>query len=127
MQMGKNLAATCSKKIKWVRSYQISYLLLDLCHLANTKVFFFQVSLLKVKTCLNRRLFMKTICPWQKNSGAPSQKKLTKLHDATCATVSELTGTFQNCTVKCPKSNMNEFLLNVPTFRFFDFVYIWAK
>ena len=42
MQMGKNLVVTCSKLIKLVRSYQISYLLLDLYPLTNNKLVFFQ-------------------------------------------------------------------------------------
>ena len=48
--MGKDLAAACSKFIKWVRSYQISNLLLDLYHVRNTKLVFFQVSLSKIST-----------------------------------------------------------------------------
>ena len=74
MWMSKNMVATSSKLIKWVRSYQISSLLLNLCHLTNTNLVFFQVSLLKVKTCLNRRLFMKTIYLCQKNSAVLSHK-----------------------------------------------------
>ena len=72
--MVKILVAACSKLIEWVRSYQISYLILDLYHSRKTKLVFFQVSLLKVKTCLNRKLFMKTICLWQKNSAVLSYK-----------------------------------------------------
>ena len=64
--MGKNLAATWFMLIKGVRSCQIYNQLLDLCHLTNTKLVFFQVSLLKVKIYLNRRLFMRTICLWHK-------------------------------------------------------------
>ena len=58
--MGKNLAVTWSMLIKGVRSCQIHYQLLDLCHLKNTKLLFCEVSLLNVKTCLNRRLFTRT-------------------------------------------------------------------
>ena len=72
--MGKNLVAVCSKLIKWVRSYQISNLILDLYHLRITELVFFQVSLLKVNACLNRTLFMKTVCLWQKKSAALSHK-----------------------------------------------------
>ena len=56
--MGKKVAATWSVMIKGVRFYQIYYQLLDLCYLRNTKLVFLQVSLLNVKTCLNRRFFM---------------------------------------------------------------------
>ena len=42
MQMGKNSGATCSKLIKWVKSYQVSHLLLDLRYMTRTKLFFFQ-------------------------------------------------------------------------------------
>ena len=59
--MGKNLAAAWFMLINGVRSCQIYYQLLDLCHLTNTKLVFFQVSLLKVKIYLNRRLFMRTM------------------------------------------------------------------
>ena len=62
--MGKNLAATCSKLIKWGRSYQTYFLTCVTWQTLN--LFFIQVNLLKVKTCLNRRLFMKAICLWQK-------------------------------------------------------------
>ena len=62
MQMGKTLAATCSKLVKWARSYQISYLFLDLCHLTSTEHVFFHVSLLNLKTCFNKRLFMRKVC-----------------------------------------------------------------
>ena len=72
--MGKNLVAACSKLINWVRSYQISNLILDLYHLRITELVFFQVSLLKVKAYLNRTLFMKTVCLWQKKSTALSHK-----------------------------------------------------
>ena len=93
--MGKNLAAACSKLIKWVRSYQISYLLLDLCYSRNTKFVFYQVSLLKVKTCLSRRFFMKTIHLWQKKFRSSRPQKLTKSHDMTPHTISKLTGTLK--------------------------------
>ena len=93
MQMGKNSAATCSKLIKWVRSYQISYLLPHLCHLTNTKLIFFQFSLLKVKIYLNRRLFMKTVYLWQKKI---SSTKPQKSHDMTCPT-SKRTASFNLC------------------------------
>ena len=43
MHMDKNLAATCTKLIKWERSCQISYQLLDLFHLTNTKFVFLQM------------------------------------------------------------------------------------
>ena len=74
IQMSKNLAATGSKSIKWKKSNQISYLLLNLCHLTKIELVFFQVSLLKVKTCLNRRQLIETICLWQKNLAALSHK-----------------------------------------------------
>ena len=90
--MGKNLAAACSKLIKWVRSYQISYLILNLYHLRNTKFVFFQVSQLKVKTCLNRRLFMKTVAT---EFRSPEPQKLTKSNDMTRSTFSKLTWTFK--------------------------------
>ena len=69
--MGKNLVATWSMLIKGVRSCQVYYQLLDLYHLKNIKLVFF------VKTCLNRGLFMRTICLRQKHSAALSQKNLT--------------------------------------------------
>ena len=47
--MGKNLAATWSMLIKGVRFCQIYYQLLDLCHLENTKLVFFE-DLFKQKT-----------------------------------------------------------------------------
>ena len=92
--MGKNLAAACSKLIKWVRSYQISNLLFDLYHLRYTKLAFFQVSLLKNKTCLNRRLFMKTISVAKKFRSSKPQK-LTKSHVMIRSNFSKLIETFQ--------------------------------
>ena len=76
MQMGKNLATTYSRSKKWVRSYQTSQLFFDLCQVTNTKPKFFQAILLEFKTCLNRRLSMKTKClrPNSKQLIALSQK-----------------------------------------------------
>ena len=61
--MGKNSTAICSKSKKLVRSYQISQLVFDLHQLINTKLRFFKAILVKCKSCLNRRLSMKTIYP----------------------------------------------------------------
>ena len=156
MQMGKNSPATCSKLIKWVRYYQISYLLPHLCHLTNTKLVFFQFSLSKIKKTLHEN----NISVAKKISSS----KLQKSHDMTRPTFPKLTASFnlfqwtqtktkialwqpikliyvisrglnkkrkwtcrRNCTVKCPKSKMNELLLNVPPFWVFYFVYILTK
>ena len=69
--MGKNSATACSKSKKWGRSYQISQLFFDLYLVTNTKLKFFQAILLKFKTYLNRRLFMKEICCDQIASSYP--------------------------------------------------------
>ena len=64
--MGKNPATTCSKSKKRVRSFQMSQLFFDLCQMTNTKLKFFEAILFKLKSCLNRRLSMKTIYLWPK-------------------------------------------------------------
>ena len=76
MEVVKISPAACSKSKRYVTSYQISYLFFKLCQLSNTKLIFFKVSLSTVNTCLksacqslpclNRRLFIKTICLWQR-------------------------------------------------------------
>ena len=71
--MGKNSATICSKSRKWVRSYQISQIVFDLCQLTNTELKFFEAILFKFKSCLNRRLCMKTIYMW------PQMKQLIAL------------------------------------------------
>ena len=53
-------------QVKEVRSYRISYLPIYVWQLINTKLKFFQVILSNLKTYLKRRLFIKTICMWQK-------------------------------------------------------------
>ena len=66
IQMGKNSATTWYKSKKWVRSYQISQLVLNLCQLTNTNLKFFEAILFKFKSCLNGGLSMKTIYLWPK-------------------------------------------------------------
>lgn len=48
--MGNNLAATCPKLIKWIRSNQVSHLLHNLCYFTNTKIIFFYWKLRPVET-----------------------------------------------------------------------------
>ena len=64
--MGKNSATVSSKSKKWVGSYKISPLVFDLCQLTNTKLNFFEATVFKCKSCLNRRLSMKNIYLWPK-------------------------------------------------------------
>ena len=71
--MGKNSGTTYSKSKKLVRSYQTSQLFFDLCQVTNTKLKFFQAIVLKFKTCMNRRVSMKTKCLW------PNSKRLIVL------------------------------------------------
>ena len=66
MQIGKNLPTICSKSKKWVRSYQMSQLVFNLWQLENTKLNVFEAILLKFKSCLNRKLSMKTKYLWPK-------------------------------------------------------------
>ena len=56
----------CSKSKKWVRSYQMSKLFFDLRQVTNSKRKLFGVILFKFKSCLNRRLSLKTIHLWPK-------------------------------------------------------------
>ena len=44
----------------------MSQLFFDLCQVTNTKLKFFEAILFKFKSCLNRRLSMKTIYLWPK-------------------------------------------------------------
>ena len=85
IQMGKNSATTCSKSKKWVRSYQISQLVFDLCQLTNTKLKFFEAILFKFKSCLNRRLSMKTIYPWPKMKQLISLSQKNKQNRVLCS------------------------------------------
>ena len=89
--MGKNLAVACPKLIKWIRSYQISYLLLDLYHLRNTKLVFFQVSLLKLKQKTLHENNM-SVAKEFRNS---MLQKLMKSHDMTRPTFLKVIGTFK--------------------------------
>ena len=89
--MGKNLAATWSMLIKGVRSCQIYYQLLDLCHLKNTKLVFLCEDLFKQKTPHENNMSV------AKTFSSSKPKKLTKSHDMTRPTFSKLTRTFNLC------------------------------
>ena len=82
--MGKNLVATCSVLIKRVRSCQIYYQLLDLCHLKKLSLFF-------CKDLFKQKSLHKNNVSVAKTFSSSKPKKLTKSHDMTCPTFSKLT------------------------------------
>ena len=73
--MGENSTTTRSKSKKSVKSHQMSQIFFDLCLVANIKLKFFKAILFKFKSCLNRRLSMKTIYLW------PIMKQLIALNE----------------------------------------------
>ena len=94
--MSENSATTRSKSKKSVKSHQMYQIFFDLCLVANIKSKFFKAILFKFKSCLNRRLSMKTIYLWPKIKLLIALSEKNK-HSCVMShpTISKLTGKFQ--------------------------------
>ena len=82
--MGKISATICSKSKISVRSYHMSQLVFNFRELANTKLKFFKAILFKFKSCLKRRIPMKTIYFWPKMKELIDLRQKNKQNHVLC-------------------------------------------